>query len=1032
MSLSSLSIRRAITFTMIYVFVVGFGLFGLARLKIDLYPDISFPVIAIITTYTGVAPADMETLITKPIEEAVASVENIKHIRSQSKLGASLVLAEFDWGIDLDKSEKDIRNNIDFIRESLPDDATEPLIVAFDPQKMPILFMSVSGPMGPAELREISQNQIKPALERIVGVASAETAGGLKRQIQVQIDPAKLHAQGIALDTIISALRRENLQVPGGKIDEGEMEYSIRTLSEYTSLTQIANTVIGYRGETPIYIKNVAEVEDGYEELTRVVRNNRKPGILLIVSKNSAANTVQVADRVVNDLPRIVLGLPEGVKIGVIFNQADFIKRSISNLSTTAVQAFFLAGLVLLFFLHNIRAATIVALTIPISIVVTFAVLDLAGLTLNMMSMAGLALAVGMLVDNSIVVLENIFRHFSKGGELLENADRGTAEVATAIIASTLTTISVFFPVLFVPGIAGVMFNDMALTICFSLFCALLVSLTLIPLLASRFLKTGGDVEGRHTFSKKISNGIDSRLKNLIDGYSRTLNWCLNHRKTTLLIAFISLGVSLALVPRLGRDFFPKMDEGQFQMQLERAPGTSLKSAEMTFRLVEDIIHDTVPELKNQNTDLGVGEAFGAFAKGSYAGEIRVSLIDKEKRQRSQREIESALRKKLGQIPGITFSISQGQFLGEEGDLIIYLYGEDLDTARILSDKIKGIIKDVPGAVDVSTSLESGRPELQIALDRDRISALGLSAFQVANAISTFIKGTVASLFRERGEEYDILVRLDPTYRERTAVLEDLFVTNPRGEQIPLSSIARVRRGISPTSILRRDQQRVVNVSVSVQGRSLGDVAQDVEERLKKMEIPSDFSYETGGSTQDMRTSFKWMAVAFCGAALIVYMVMASLYESFMAPFIIFLTIPLAVVGVIAMLFITGTSLSVVAFIGVIMLAGIVVNNSIVLVDYINQLRARGYSLRESVIEGGKTRLRPILMTALTTILALTPLALGLGTGGEAWSPMARSVIGGLSASTILTLLVIPVIYTYLSPKRLRQSAQAAPGSSSS
>ncbi|MFO8163193.1 MAG: efflux RND transporter permease subunit [Thermodesulfobacteriota bacterium] len=1018
MSLSSLSIRRAVTFAMIYVFVVGFGLFGLARLKIDLYPDVSFPVIAIITSYTGVAPADMETLVTKPIEEAVASVENIKHIRSQSKLGASLVLAEFDWGIDLDTSEKDIRNNIDFIREYLPAEATEPLIVAFDPQKMPILFMSVSGPMGPAELRELSERKIKPALERIVGVASTETAGGLERQIQVQIDPAKLHAQGIALDTIISSLRRENLQIPAGKIDEGETEFSIRTLSEYSSIEQISDTVIGYREDTPIYIRNVAQVKDAYEELTRIVRNNRKPGILLIVSKNSAANTVQVADRVTDELPEIVRGLPEGVKIGVIFNQADFIKQAISNLSTTAIQAFFLAGLVLLFFLHNIRASIIVALTIPISIIVTFAVLDLAGLTLNMMSMAGLALAVGLLVDNSIVVLENIFRHVSSGGDVIQDSDRGTSEVAMAIIASTLTTISVFFPVLFVPGIAGVLFNDMALTICFSLFSALLVSLTLIPLLTSRFLRVNGNQTNK--FFGKVSRGIDLWLQGIITRYSRALHWCLGHRKTTLIIAFLFFAASLALTPRLGMDFFPKMDQGQFEIRLERAPGTTLKSAEKSFQRVEDIIHNTIPELKNQNTDLGVGEAFGAFAKGSYAGEIRVSLIDKEKRERSQMEIESVLREKLEQIPGITFSISQGQFLGEEGDLIVYLYGEDLDTAKTFSDRIKEIIKDIPGTVDVTTSMESGRPELRISLDRDRISLLGLSAYQVANAVSTFIKGTVASLFRDRGEEYDILVRLDPKYRDRTAILENLFVTNPLGEQIPLSSIAKVQQGLSPTSVLRRDQQRAVNISVTVQGRSLGEVTRQVEERLVEMEMPPDFSYEIGGSAQDMRTSFKWMGVAFGGAALIVYMVMASLFESFMAPFIIFLTIPLAVVGVIAMLLITGTSLSVVALIGVIMLAGIVVNNSIVLVDYINQLRERGYSLREAVIEGGRTRFRPILMTALTTILALTPLAVGLGSGGESWSPMARSVIGGLSASTVLTLLVIPVIYTYLTPKRLK------------
>jgi len=1023
MSISTLSIKRAITFTMVYVFVVGFGLFGLSRLKIDLYPDVTFPVIAIITTYTGVAPADMENLVTKPIEEAVASVENIKHIRSQSKLGASLILAEFDWGIDLDASEKDIRNNVDFIRDYLPDEASEPLIIAFDPQKMPILFMSVSGPMGPAELRELSRRQIKPALERIVGVASAETAGGLKRQIQVQIEPAKLQAQGLSVDTVISALGRENKQVPGGKLDEGGSEFSIRTLSEYTSVEQIANTVIGYREETPLYVKNVAQVQDTYEERTRVIRNNRKPGILLLVSKNSKANTVQVADRVIESIPKIVSRLPEGVKIGVIFNQADFIKRSISNLSSTAVQAFLLAALVLLFFLHNIRASIIVALSIPISIVVTFAVLDLAEITLNMMSMAGLALAVGLLVDNSIVVLENIFRHFKGSGNLLKSADSGTREVGTAIIASTLTTISVFFPVLFVPGIAGVMFNDMALTICFSLFCALLVSLTLIPLLSSRFLKESS--EENRTLPQRISRGIDGRLEKLLSFYSGTLSWCLNHRKTTLMVALLLFAISLAMVPRLGMDFFPKMDEGHFEIQAERAAGTSLKSTETTFRQIEDIIQETIPELENQNSDIGVGETFGAFAKGSYAGEIRVNLIDKEQRDRSQREIESALRKRLDQIPGITYSITQGHFMGEEGDLIIYLYGEDLDIGKRLSNTIKETIRDVPGALEVNTSLDAGRPELQIDLDRDRISALGLSTQQVASAVSTYIKGTSASLFRDQGEEYDILVQLDPRYRKSTEILKNLYVTNPQGEQIPLSSIARIRRSTSPTSILRRDQQRVVNIAVTVQGRSLGEVTRDVEKRLEKIDFSSDFTYETGGSAEDMRTSFKWLLVAFGGAAFIVYMVMASLYESFMAPFIIFLTIPLAVVGAIGMLLVTGTPLSVVAFIGIIMLAGIVVNNSIVLVDYINQLRGRGYAVRDAVMEGGRTRLRPILMTALTTILALTPLALGLGSGGEAWSPMARSVIGGLTASTLLTLLVIPVIYTYLAPKKVIQVSQS-------
>lgn len=1016
MSLAGLSVKRAVTFSMIYIFLVGFGLFCFSRIKIDLYPDISFPVIAIITTYTGVGPTDMETLVTKPIEEAVASVERIKHIRSLSKLGASLVLAEFDWGVDLDKSEKDIRNNIDLIRGYLPDEADEPLIFQFDPQKMPILFMSVSGPMGPAELRELSRKRIKPALERLEGVASVETAGGLRRQIQVEIDLSKLHAMGLPVDTVISTIRRENLQIPAGKIDEGEIEFSLRTFGEFTSVAQIANTVLGYRNGAPIYVKEVAQVKDDYEEVTRVIRNNQKPGLLLLISKNSKANTVQVANRVLAELPNILRKLPEGMEAGVIFNQADFIKRSISNLGYTTVQAFFLAGLVLFFFLHNLRASWIVALSIPISIVVTFTVLDLAGLTLNMMSMAGLALAVGMLVDNSIVVLENIYRHLREGKNRREGAESGTVQVTTAIIASTLTTISVFFPILFVPGIAGVLFNDMVLTICFSLFCSLLVAVTLIPLLSSRWLQVPS-APGKG-FATRISLRIDWELERVIDRYGRFLAACLRHRKKTLLGALILFGASLTLIPKVGFDFFPKMDQNQFEIQIERAPGTSLQSTEMTFRTIEEIISRTVPELKNQNTDIGVGETFGAFEKGSYAGRIRVNLIEKEKRKRSQMEIESALRKELEQIPGITFSIIQRHFLGEEGDLIIYLYGEDLSQARILSERIKGAIKEIPGTVDVQTSLEGARPELEIILDRDRIYALGLRTSQVSQAVSTYIKGTRASMFRDRGEEYEILVRLGRKERERVDVLEELFITTAQGHPIPLSSIAQVQRSLSPMTILRRDQQRVTNISATVQGRSLGEVTREVEAKLNQMQMPPDFSYEIGGSAQDMKTSFKWLGLAFCGAALIVYMVMASLFESLKAPFIIFLTIPLGIVGVINMLLVTGTPLSVVALIGIIMLSGIVVNNSIVLVDYINQLRGKGIPLLEAVIEGGKTRLRPILMTSLTTILALSPLALGLGAGGEAWAPMARSVIGGLLTSTLVTLLVIPVIYIYLAPKR--------------
>ncbi len=1025
MKISKVAINRGVTFTMIYIIAIGFGLFGLSQLKLDLYPDITLPIIGIMTDYKGVGPEDIENSITRPLEKTVITVENLEKITSWSKSGSSTLLLEFDWGTDMDQAEIDVRKMIDFVRDYLPDEVSQPMSFAFNPSMQPIMFITVSSDkMGMAELRKLVTDRIEPSLERIVGVASAGTTGGLERQIRVLIDPRKLAAHGVALQTIIQTLGMENLQIPGGLIDDEYTEYAVRTYGEYTNVDQIRNTVIGVRDGVPIYLKNVAQVIDGYKEQSEIVRNNNQPAIFMFIQKQSDANTVQTASAVLEELPKISEEIGQGIEFNIIWDQSKFIKRSLSNLTNTAIQAFFLAFLVLLFFLRHIRSSLVASISIPVSIIITFFVMSQIGVTLNIISMAGLALAVGMLIDNSIVVLENIFRHREMNKDIRIASDDGTTEVGVAIIASTLTTLAIFVPIFFVPGIAGVMFKDMVVSIVCSLSVSLLVALTLIPLMSSRLL---GKEKKRS--DNKLLRYLDEGIGNFIEAtekwYVRLLDWSLGHKKYVFIVIIALIVATILVFPKVGGEFMPKTDQSFIQARVERETRASLTATDKTFRKIEKIIEEEVPEADNIQVSFGMGEGFASmFGSGSNRGDINISLPDVNDRKRDSFEIESILRKRFEKLPGTKITMeSGGMMFGSGGDIEIKIFGYDRKITTTLGDELEERMKKVDGVVDIIKSYSQPKPEYQIRIDRDRISALGLSVYQVATTIEAAVKGKLATKFREGGEEYDVVVQLDESYRQSKTDLENIFITSLTGAQIPLKNVASIIPGEAASQIDREDQERMVSVSCSVAGRDLQSVLKDIENEIRRMNFPLSYRWEIGGQAEDMQESFMWLGIAIIVAMFLVYMVMASQFESLLDPFIIIFTVPLAIMGAIWGLFLTGTTMSVTALIGMILLVGIVVNNGIVLVDYINQLREKhGHDLWVAILIGGKRRMRPILMTALTTILAMIPIALKLGSGAELWVGMARAVIGGLTLATLLTLILIPIIYLFFEQITLKRA----------
>ncbi|NOX89057.1 MAG: efflux RND transporter permease subunit [Calditrichaeota bacterium] len=1012
MKLVEISIKRRVTLSMIYLIIIGFALFSFSQLKIDLFPDIDFPVIGIITEYSGVGPQDMENLIARPIEEAVSATKNVKKVSSQVSQGVCITILEFDWGTDIDKAENDVRKRIDLVRDYLPEEASDPLTFAFDPSMMPIAFILINSPnMGPAELRQLGEDRIEPLLERVEGVAGVETQGGLERQINIKLNPVKLAAHNLSPSDVVRAIRAAGGLYPAGSIETGTTNFNLHISSEFHSLDQIKQVVLKYNKTNPLLLRDVAEVEDGFKELRSDVRVNYNQGVYMRVFKQSDANTVQASRNLRKAVKDIKDFLPKDVELKIVYDQSEYILRSVGNLGNTAVLAFFIAFAVIYFFLRNIRGSIIMGLAIPVSVVATFAVMMLANLTLNIISMAGLALAIGMLVDNSIVVLENIYRHREAGEDRILAADKGASEVAMAITASTLTTIGVFLPVLFVPGIAGELFNDMVVTITFSLFSSLMIALTLVPMLSARILRLESETP-KQRFAK-LKTKIADFLQALTERYVKILHWSLNHKKLVIFLTTVLFVLSLGVVPFIGGEFLPKSDQGFIALTILREKGTPLDQTRLTVLELEKIVKDEIPEATDVLAIFGTGEGIFALfgGSGSEAINFRVRLTPMEERSRSQAEIQNQMRKRLDNIPGLSYQFIESGMISTERAIEVKIFGNDLDQAKQIAKQMKAKMEQVPGLVDIDINMKEGGRELRIIPDIGRLNDLKLSPLQVADIISTSIQGKVAARYREKGDEFDIMVRLDKPYRQSKEALRNLLIPTVSGKMIQLRQVAKIEETDAPATIYRENQERYVSVGCDLSGIDLSSAVRKIKGIIEQLNIPDDFQVVIGGTAEDQQESFFYLTIAFFAAILLVYMIMASQFESLIDPFIIMFTVPLSVIGVLIALFITGTTLSVMALVGVVMLVGIVVNNGIVLVDYINQLRNKGKQLYEAVEEGGRVRMRPVLMTALTTILGMVPLALEFGSGSENWSPLARAVIGGLTTSTLLTLIIIPIMY---------------------
>lgn len=1020
-------IKRPILTTVIFFVIIVLGAVSFSRLSIDLMPEITYPTISVVSDYGNVGPQEMEELVTRPLEETLAAVQGVEEITSTSTEGRSVVRCSFAWGTDLDVAANDIRDRLDRTLGRLPEEMERPTIRKFDISSIPIMNMGVASDINPLELRQLVEDQVKYRLERVPGVAALNIWGGLYREIHVNLNAARLKALGLSPDAIIAALRNENRNIPAGLYERGNLEVLIRTQGEYLSLDEIGRTVVTLRQGVPIQIRDVATVVDSWEEVRALNRLNGQPSLRMAVNKQSGANTVEVAAAVNREIARINLDLPQ-IRITPNFDSSVFIRQSINSVANSTLFGGLLAIVILLLFLRNLSSTSIIATAIPISIIATFGLMYFSNFTLNIITFGGLALGIGMLVDNAIVVLENIYRYREQGLRAIESARKGASEVSGAIIASTLTTIVVFFPVVFIRGMSGIMYQQMAYVVVFSLLCSLLVALTLVPMLSSRFLRYHPVQHGaRIGRMEKIYTVSQEAFEQLERGYARLLQRSLQRRRQVVLGALGLFVFSLFLIRFIGVELMPQADEGEVMINLEAEIGSRLPVIDRIALEVEEIVRREVPEMTNMMARVGEGNT----------AEVRITLVPKAQRRRSSEEVANALRQATSRIPGVTIRIRQGQnFMtrrmgqGSGNAVSVEVRGYDLAVAHELANRVNGIVKEVPGITDTEISRKEGSPEQMIRIDRQKAADLGLTVSRIGEALQTAVGGTYASWFRQGGKEYRILVRLSEEERRNLSDLLDLTVINNRGVPVMLRNVVTTEPQEGPSRIERKDQERIIYVTSNYTGRDMGSIITDIRAQLRRLPMPKDFAILFGGDYEEQQEAFQELMVALILAILLVYLVMAGQFESFRDPFIVLFSIPMAVIGVTLTMVLTGTIFSLQAFIGCIMLAGIVVNNAILLVDHTNQLRREhGMELMEAIATAGSHRLRPILMTTLTTVLGLLPLSFGLGEGGETQAPLARVVIGGLTSSTLVTLVLIPVVYSLFEQRLSRRKEGAAASS---
>ncbi len=1010
MNITEVAVKRPIATTMVFLIIIVVGVMGFRFLPVDLLPQIEYPRLTIRTNYPNVGPQEIEKIITDRVENAVAGVPNVEEIRSNSEEGRSRVTLEFSQGTNIDEAANDVRAALDRIRDDFPPEVESPRLWKFDPDNFPVAILGARSPRGMEELTRILEREISQRFEQIPGAGSVDIWGGVYRQIQVRLKRDRLASSQLSATDVQQALLRENVTLPGGDMREGFSDMYVRTRGEYESIDQIAGTIITVIDGKPIRIRDVAEVVDGYEDINRLVQIDGLPMVRLGIRKQSGANTVAVAQKA-REVMEQINQERDDLDLMMVIDQSDFIKNSINNVQKSALWGGLLAVFVLYLFLRNGSTTFIIALSIPISIIATFGLLYFNNLTLNQMSFGGLALGIGLIVDNAIVVLENIVRLRENGRDLTESALTGTKQVTGAIIASTLTTMVIFLPVVFMQTISGMLFRELALVVVFALSCSLLVALTLVPMLGSRYLTIKAGKEDKSRLSRRIGAWFLA-LENV---YSRWLESALRHRTIVIAVTGVLLLITLFLWTLLPVELAPQTDADEIDVDLEMAQGTNIAVVNEYLNELERIVRESTPmdQVRHMTIEIRPGDA-----------EVELALHSADKRTMDSYVIADQIRRSVaGRIPGADIRVQAQSGLwmlrrlfGSGGGEAVQLElrGYDLELADQLAQNIKRIMERVPAIEDVRISRREGRPEQNLIIDREKIANLGLSVNQIARVIQTNVGGSQAGVFREGGEEFPIVVRLQPDDRLSTLDLGNVAVRTGTGQILPVSAVVRTERRRGPTAIERVDGQRVTYISANLQsGTALGDVIQELQGELRDFTLPRDFSLVFSGEYLEQQKARKDFILSIVMAVILIYMVMAAQFERFLDPLIVMVSVPLAVIGVVPTLLITGTSLNVQSLMGVIMLIGIVVNNAIVLVDYINLMRREhNLGVAEAVLQSGRRRLRPILMTTCTTVFGMLPLSFGTGAGGEIQAALARAVIGGLTVSTLITLVLIPAVYT--------------------
>lgn len=1000
---------------LVFVGVIILGLFSLRNLSVDLMPKIEMNVLMVITTYQGASAADIETNVTRPLENVLNTVPNLKKLSSTSRENRSVVTLQFEFGKDLDELTNDVRDKLNLVKAMLPENSEEPIIMKFSTDMIPVIMFSATADKSIPALYRILDDNVVNRLARIDGVGSVSIAGAPQRQIQVYVDPIKLEAHKLTVESIAQKIGAENLNIPAGTMDVGNETFSLRVQGEFKDPSEINNIIVGSFGGKAIYLSDVATVADGFEERVQESYTNGVQGAVIVVQKQSGANTVDIANQVLKAIPEIEKNLPPDVKLTVTNDTSDGIKKTINGLVETVLFAFIFVMIVVLFFLGRWRATIIIILTIPVSLIASFIYLYATGGTLNIVSLSSLSIAIGMVVDDAIVVLENITTHIERGSRPKSAAVHGTNEVSLSVVASTLTLIAVFFPLTLVTGFAGVMFKELGWIVTIIMTMSLICAMTLTPMLSAQMLRLDRNPT---KLTKKIYAPIQRFLDWLDMKYAKFINWTVRNRKKTVLFASLFFIVSLIPMITVGTEFFPASDDGYISARVELPVGTRME-------LTRELAMDLQKKWKAENPEIetisfSVGQASSANVWGSLQNNasnviaIDISLVDLKLRDKSVYELIEKLQKELALIPEIRKSnVSTGQrgMMGGQSQLEIDVFGYDFEQTDRIAQDLNERFKKIHGLANIQISREEYVPEYQVDFDRDKLALNGLSVATASNFLKNRINGLTASLYREDGEEYFVRVSYDPRYRQSLADVENILIYNMQGSPVRVKEVGTVVERFTPPTIERKDRQRVVTVTATLSGTTMDKAVSAIKNEISQIEVPSEIFIDIGGSYEEQQESFADLGVLFLIIVLLVYIVMASQFESLTYPFIIMFSVPFGLSGVVLAMWLTNGTLNIMSFIGLIMLIGIVVKNGIVLVDYINLNRERGMGIIRSVVSGGRSRLRPVLMTTATTILGMLPLALSQSEGSEMWRPMAVTVIGGLTVSTLLTLLVIPVLY---------------------